>query len=324
MSTESPLKLTNRDLTINTNEVDVESLENKLQGRLRYYYSRRLFVQSVDYDSDEEFLSTTVGITYPQDVSDSREQENVLKMVNIGDVRTLTATSVGNNYYKFDLPSRADLYSDYQNQHEKMLDDLDWSMAKAIYSRVYELNPVRNQLNSIVQIVDWVRREDNLTIEDIDDGQSNENTQKYIQALEDLGFLRVKDNTVRHGRKIDSADLQSLSHEEFRKQVIGDIIVDGYYLLRKELGLMMLNHFPIFANSYYISAFRRGKADLWLTVEDVMENLQAEYDRDEGRLAVEDKFRDLARVGVVEFEDGEISGHSDIYREVQQDAPIIG
>lgn len=324
MSTELPLKLTNGDFTINTSEFNAESLEDNIQGRLRYYYSRRLFVQSVEYDPDEEFLSATVGITYPQDVSDSRSEENVLKMVNIGDVDTLTATPVGDEYYQFDLPSRADLYAAYQKKHDNLIDELDWSMAKAIYSRVYQLNPVRNQLNSIIQIVNWVRREDNLTVEDIDKAQSNENTDKYIQALEDLGFLRVEGNKVGHGRKIDSADLQNLSPEKFEKKVMGDIVVDGYYMLKKELELAMLNHFPIFANAYYISAFRRGKPDLWLTVDDVMENLRTEYDRDEGRLAVEDKLRDLAQVEVLKLENGEVRGHPDIYREVQQDAPIIG
>jgi len=324
MSTESPLQLTNRDFKINTHEFGEESLEDKIQGRLRYYYSRRLFVQSVEYDPEEEFLSATVGITYPQDVSDSRDGQNVLKMVNIGDVETLTASPMGNEYYKFELPPRADLYSAYQEKHEKLLDELDWSMAKAIYSRVYQLNPVRNQLNSIVQIVNWVRREDKLTVEDIQDAQSNDNTEKYIQALEDLGFLKVEGNNVRHGRKIDSADLQNLTPDKFEKKIMGDIVVDGYYMLRKELGLRMLNHFPVFANAYYISAFIREKSNLWLTIDDVVENLSTEYNRDEGRLAVEDKLRDLARVGVLEFENGEVSGHPDIYREVQQDAPIIG
>lgn len=324
MSAESPLKLTNNDLTISTTKFDTESIKSRLQGRLRYHYSRRLFIQSINYDPDNDFLSVTVGITYPQDVSDSRTQDNVLKMVNIGDVHTLVATPVGDGHYKFDLPSRADLYSDYQEQHEKMLNDLDWSMAKAIYSRVYRLDPVKNQLNSIIQIVDWVRREDDLTIETIDDSQSNRNTQKYIQALEDLGFLQVEGDTVRHGRKIDSGDLQNLSAKNFRKQVMGDLVVDGYYLLREEMDLKMLNHFPIFANSYYISALRRKKSDLWLTIEDIIENLKTEYDRDEGRLAVEDKFRDLDRADVVEFDDGEVTGRPEIYREVQQGAPIIG
>lgn len=324
MSTESSLQLTNRDLTINTGEVDAENIEDMLQGRLRYYYSRRLFVQSVEYDPDEEFLSTTVGITYPQDVSDSRSEENILKMVNIGDVHNFTASSLGDGYYKFELPSRSDLYTSYKDEHEKLLDDLDWSMAKAIYSRVYQLNPVRNQLNSIIQIVNWVRREDDLTVEEIRSAQSNANTDKYVQALDDLGFLRVEGNSVSHGRKIDSADLQNLSPNEFEKKVMGDIVVDGYYMLRNELELAMLNHFPIFSNSYYISAFRRQKPDLWLTIEDVMENLSTEYDRDEGRLAVEDKLRDLARVDVLKLENGEVRGHPDIYQEVQQDAPVIG
>lgn len=324
MSTESPLKLTEGDLTIQTADLDEETLEKQIQGRLRYFYSRRLFVQSVDFEPDEDFLSVTVGITYPQDVSSSRSQQNVLKMVNIGDVKTLTASPMGDNYFKFDLPPRTDLYSAYKDRHEKMLNDLDWSMAKAIHSRVYQLDPVRNQLNSIVQIVNWVRRESDLTVQQIDESQSNKNTEKYIDALQDLGFLRVDDGVVRHGRKIDSADLQNLTPEKFEKQVMGDIIEDGYYLLRNELGLKMLNHFPVFANAYYLSAFRRGDPKLWLNIDDVIETLRIEYDRDEGRLAVQDKLRDLARVKVLKYEGDEIRGHPDIYREVMRDSPITG
>ncbi|WP_264783157.1 hypothetical protein [Haladaptatus sp. T7] len=43
-----------------------------------------------------------------------------------------------------------------------------------------------------------------------------------------------------------------------------------------------------------------------------------------GRNVVEDRCRDLARVGVLKVKNGEVRGHPNIYREVQQDAPIIG
>jgi len=62
MSTESPLQLTNRDFKINTHEFGEESLEDKIQGRLRYYYSRRLFVQSVEYDRRKSFSRQQSGL----------------------------------------------------------------------------------------------------------------------------------------------------------------------------------------------------------------------------------------------------------------------
>lgn len=326
MSTESPHTLTSSELTISTTDKDSTSLKSKLQAQLRYYYSRRLFVQEVDHNPDDGHLSVTIGIAYPQDVSGTRNGGNVLKMVNIGEVDTITAIETGNGYYKFDLPSRSDLYSDFKERHDQLLTDLDWSMAKAIYGRVYKLNPVRNQLNSVIQIVNWVRRKEDLTIEEIESGQTTDNSRDYIRVLSNLGFLRVEDGYVRPGRKIESADLQNLSRDEYERRVVGDLVDEGYYALREELDLRMLNHFPKFANSYYISAFRRESKDLWLSVDDVVENLRMEYGSDESRLAVEDKLRSLARddVGVLKYEGDEVGGNPDIYDQVQGDHPLIG
>jgi len=42
----------------------------------------------------------------------------------------------------------------------------------------------------------------------------------------------------------------------------------------------MLNHFLKFANTYYLSALRRNNPELHLSVENISENLQAEYQDD--------------------------------------------
>ncbi len=321
MSTETPLKQNSKELTINVSERDVDDLRTRLQAQLRYYYSRRLFVHDVTFEPEIDHLSVTVGITYPQDVTGSRGGENVLKMVNIGNVKTFTAESIGEDYFKIELPSRTDLHSAYQQRHKEMLNELDWSMAKAIYSRVYELNPVRNQLNSLIEIVNWVRRKENLTVDQISNEQTSKNSEKYISVLKELGFLKVEDGVVSHGRKIDSADLKELSRKQYEKHVIGEIVNDGYYTLREDLGLGMLSHFPKYANAYYISAIRRGTTDLWLSVDDLRENLRVEYGREEGRLKVEDKLRQLDKVGVIDYENGEVSGHSNIFRQIKKDSP---
>lgn len=87
-----------------------------------------------------------------------------------------------------------------------ILAHLDTSMARAIFERVYKLPPVRNQLNSVIGIVDYVREDASISISRIEDPQTTENTRKYISALEDHGFFRVdEDEMVYHGSKIETA-----------------------------------------------------------------------------------------------------------------------
>ena len=54
-----------------------ESVRNRIEGHLRYHYSRRLFVQDVEESEDGYYVK--VGIAYPRDVSDCRKQDNVLR-----------------------------------------------------------------------------------------------------------------------------------------------------------------------------------------------------------------------------------------------------
>jgi len=298
---------------------DRDNVSETVEGHLRYYYSRRLFVQNIEHL--ENGYSIRAGIAYPRDVSDCREQDNVLKMVNIGDVETFQATPVEGDYYKINLPDRSDVYSAFQEQQSNLLAQLDGSMATAIYEKVYKMSPVRTQLNAVVELIDYVRNDGPLALHRLEDIQSTSKTQKYVEALEDLDFLRVDESGMVHtGGKIDAADDQGWSDEK----VIGQVIKDGYSVLRQKFGLSMLNHFPVFANGYYLSAFRREKPDLYLTKEDIVRNLQTEYHRNTDPLKVDRKLKSLDEVGVLTYEDNEVRSVQEIYDEVSQNLPAVG
>jgi hypothetical protein len=295
-----------------------ESVKNKIEGHLRYHYSRRLFVQDVEQSEDGYYVK--VGIAYPRDVSDCREQDNVLKMVNIGDVKTLYASPMDEGYYRMNLPKRSDLYKAFKERHDDILTRLDWSMARAIYSKVYKLTPVRNQLNSVIEIVDFVRHEAPDSVRRLENAQTTGNTQGYLDVFEELGYVRIEDGTIYHGPKMESADMQGLDEED----IIGDIIDEGYYLLRQKLELGMLNHFPKFANAYYLSALRRNKPELHLTLEDIAENLSAEYQDNMDTWKIRRKLESLDEVEVLNFENREVTGRDEIYGSVEANMPSIG
>jgi hypothetical protein len=298
---------------------DQGNLSETVEGHLRHYYSRRLFVQNIE--QLENGYSIRVGITYPRDVSDCRAQDNVLKMVNIGDVETFQATPAEGDYYEINLPDRSHVYSAFQEQQSNLLAQLDGTMATAIYEKVYKMSPVRTQLNAVVELIDYVRNDGPLELHRLKDIQSTRKTQQYVEALEDLDFLRVDESgMVQTGGKIDAADDQGWSDEK----LIGQVIKDGYKVLRQKFGLTMLNHFPVFANGYYLSAFRRKKSDLYLTKDDIVRNLQTEYHRNTDPLKVDRKLESLDEVGVVQYDGDEVSSVPEIYDEVSQNLPAVG
>lgn len=294
-------------------------IAEEIEGHLRYHYSRRLFVQNVE--SVENGLTIRVGISYPRDVSDCREQDNVLKVVNIGDVETLQATPAEGGYYRISLPERSEIYESFQEQQRNLLSQLDGTMATAIYEKVYKLSPVRNQLNAIVELIDFVRNDGPLALSRLEGLQSHGKTREYVGALEELDFLRMDNAEMVHpGGKIDAADERGWSDEK----LIGQVIKDGYNVFRQKFELHMLSHFPVFANGYYLSAFRREKPDLHLTKGDVVRNLQTEYHRNTDPLKVDRKMQTLDEAGVVRYEDDEISSVPEIYEKVSQNMPAVG
>lgn len=294
-------------------------IAEKIEGYLRYHYSRRLFVQNIE--QLEDGYSVRVGIAYPRDVSDCRRQDNVLKMVNIGDVETFQVMPADGDYYEVNLPDRSEVYEAFKQQRQSILTQLDGSMATAIYERVYKLSPVRTQLNAVVELIDYVRNDGPLSLRRLENIQSTDKTEKYVDALVDLDFLRVDESgMVSTGGKIDLADDQGWSDE----QVIGQVIKDGYTVLRQKFDLTMLNHFPVFANGYYLSAFRREKRDLHLTRDDVVQNLAKEYRRDDDPLKVDRKLKELDEAGVLQYEGDEVSSVEAIYDEVSENLPAVG
>lgn len=315
MIDQNPIRIEDNTLLFG----DAEEMPERIEGHLRYHYSRRLFVQNIT--PVEGGYSVRIGIVYPRDVSDYRRKDNVLKMVNIGDVYTLQAVQKEDGHYEMKLPERSDVYKSFQEQRKKLLNQLDGSMAATIYEKVYEKSPVRTQLNAVVELIDYVRNDGPLSVARLEGIQSTGNTREYIDALEDLGFLSVDESdTVHSGGKMDAADDRGWNDDE----LIGQVVKDGYPVLRQKFGLTMLNHFPTFANGYYLSAFRRKDRDLYLSKEDVVENLRTEYQRNTDPLKVDRKLKILDETGVVEYKDDEVSGVGEVYDEVNKSLPAVG
>ncbi|MDV7351285.1 hypothetical protein R3751_16085 [Halorubrum distributum] len=305
-----------------------DDLDDKIEARIKQRFGQGVFIQE-SFEAPDNRIAIKLGVSYPKDVSDRRAGDRVTKYINIDDVSTLYADPTGNGYYNVELPEKSELKEDFHERRSMIIDQLDWSMAKNIFSDVYQLDPVKNQLSSLAQIVRWLRESAEIEIERLDDIQRTDNTREYLEVLRDLGYVQLTDeDTVRVGRKLEIAEDQAaedgLSMEKYQQAVIGNIVADGYHILRDQLDLRMLNHFPKFANSYYYSAVQRNKSDLWLTKKDLQQNLRQEWNDDVDEFILDDKLRKLEKVDVIQQENGLVSGDPDIYRGVTQDQNVAG
>jgi hypothetical protein len=303
-----------------------EQVSGIVEGRLKHRYSQGVFVQD-DWKAPNGELVIKLGVAYPKDVSDVRARDNVLKFINIDDIATLRAEPTGGGYYQIDLPEREEIYNQFKTRREQIRDQLDLSMARAIYERVYDLSPVRNQLNSIIQIVRWIRRDPPLSVEYFKDTQRSDRTEQYLEALEALDFLRIEDGMVHPGNKIEAADDEELGRIEYEKRILGLIIEDGYNYLRDHLDLRMLKHFPMYANGYYFNAIQRQRHDLWIDLDNIQSTIRMEYGenaRQTDRNIVEDKLFQLHDAGVIKKDGGEVRGREQIFEQVRSGSPLPG
>lgn len=298
-----------------------EILEGQAETELKRWYGRGIYVNDIHEASTGE-LVISLGNTVPKNVSDSLEQDRVMRFVNIRDIYTLRGEPTGNGYYLVDLPDRDDVYNGFLERQQQIIDRLDWSMAKAIYEDVFEISSVKTVLTPIIQIVSWVRKKPGVTVERIEDAQGSDNTMKYLALLSNLGFLRIEEGQVYQGEGMDAVDLADPDTDDYVKTVVGQIIKDGYNVLQDQYDLGILANYPKYSNAYYYSALQRKDPDLHLDVETIAHNYNRQYDEDEDPFVVSDKLDELARTRVITKQGEYVQANEDVYRQVSREAPV--
>lgn len=289
--------------------------------KIKRHLGRGLYLHDV-IELESGNLEIALGNVTPRDLSDCRQRDNVLKFVTIRDVYTIRGEPTGRGYYVIDLPDRSEIVAGIEDREQEILDKLDFSMAQAIYGHVYDLPNVRNQLNPILEILRWVRRE-RLSVERIRSAQRSANTDDYLTLLDNLDYVDIDGRTVVAGERLQAADLQEMDREEFGRTFFGDVVKRGYYTIRDKLDLSMLGHYQKYAGAYYYDAVQRGDRNLWLDTEAIAENMVEQYDERRDPLYIGSKLGELDRVGVLEQDGDFVRATQGVYEQVVRQTPTI-
>lgn len=299
-----------------------EALEGgPAETRLKRHLGRGVYVHDV-YELPNGNLEVSLGNASPRDLSDCRDHDNVLKFTTIRDVFTIKAENTGQGVYLIDVPDRSDVIEGIDKREEEIKEKLDFSMAQAIYKHVYDLPAVRTQLNPILQILRAARNKRGLTVSQIDENQRSKNTREYVDLLENFGYIKVEDHEILPGERLQSADLNKYSWDEFGRKFLGDVVQRGYVTIRDELNLSMLGHYQKYSGAYYFDAVQRGKQDLWLDIDKIADNFEELHGERKDRFYIQDKLGELASVDVIQKDGDFVRSEEDIYKQVAQGTPM--
>lgn len=314
--------------TTNTSPDETVRVQNPeaLQGgpaetRLKRHLGRGVYVHNV-HELPNGNLEVSLGNASPRDLSDCRDHDNVLKFITLRDVYTIEAENTGQGVYLIDVPDRNDVIDGIDEREEEIKDKLDFSMAQAIYKHVYDLPAVRTQLNPILQILRAARNRRGLTVSRINENQRSKNTREYVDLLKNFGYIKVEDGEILPGERLQSADLNEYSWDEFGRKFLGDVVQRGYVTIRDELNLSMLGHYQKYSGAYYLDAVQRGKQDLWLDIDTIADNYEELYGERKDRFYIQDKLGELASVDVIQKEGDFVQSEEDIYEQVVRGTPI--
>lgn len=301
---------------------DKQSLLNgESKARLKRELGRGVYVNDIEEQPSGDLL-VYLGNSVPKDVSDTKNRDGVIKFVNVRDIFTVRAESTGEGYYILDIPDRDEVYEGYLERRQHLIDHLDYELAKVIYDDVFDFVPVRNQLNSVIQIVEWVYEAEPIAAARIDSVQETDNTYDYLDVLEDLSYIRISDGEVSMGEKMQGGELLGLDKMPFIKRVVGNIVKDGYRTLQERLDLWNLGHYPKFSNAYYYPALQKGDPSLWLNAERIQENLDDLYGDFYDTLFIGTKLRELSEADVLEKDGEYVRSNETVYNKVSMEVPI--
>lgn len=295
-----------------------DEIKNVVEPQLKYNFGKGVYTHDIA-ETPSGDLVIHMGNEIMKDLSDCREQDNLIKFVPIDDVYRLKAEKT-NGKYLLELPNREVIIENYRTRKQEIIDRVDVTLAKKIYSEVGRFGEVSNQLTPIRQILHWARTRDTLHIHEVHRNQRSDQTSGYLNVLQELGYIYIdEDGLIHQDETLDSLDFDNVPPEKFNEVILGDVIQRGYRQLVERLDLTILTHYPRISGAYYIDALQRDDPDVWLDLPTILSNLKDYFHAPFfKKLYIEEKLAQLSYHGLIEKEGDFVKAEESVYHDLDR------
>lgn len=296
---------------------DKSDISQSIEPQMKYLYGPGIYTHDIS-ETPSGDLIIHIGNELLKDLSDCREKDNVIKFVPIDDIYQLKAERT-NGAYTINLPERDIIIDNYYIRKQEIVDHVDVSMARMIYSNISYFGDVANQLTPIRQVLHWARTRENLHVHDVHSNQRSNQTSEIISVLQDLDYIYIDEDGIIHQEEmLDSLDLSEVPKENFNEAVLGDVIQRGYRQLVERLDLNILTHYPRISGAYYIDSLQKSDPGLWLDLNAIVENMREYFDSRFKTLYIEEKLAQLSHIGIIKKEGDFVKASGDVYQSLEQ------
>lgn len=295
---------------------DTGDISTSVEPHLKYLYGPGIYTHDISETASGDLI-IHIGNELTKDLSDCREQDNVIKFVPIDDVYQLKAEKT-NGTYSTELPDRDTIIENYYSRKQEIVNYVDESMARMIYSNISYFGDVTNQLTPIRQVLHWVRTREEIHVHDVHSNQRSNQTSEVLSVLQDLDYIYIDSDGVIHQEEmLDSLDLSEVPEKDFNEVVLGDVIQRGYKQLVDRLDLTILTHYPRISGAYYIDSLQKSDPGLWLDLDTIVSNMREYFDSRFKSLYIEEKLAQLSYIDIIEKDGDFIQANSGVYESLQ-------
>lgn len=296
---------------------EAEDLPSSIEPHLKHLYGPGIYTHDIS-ETPSGDLIIHLGNEIVKDLSDCREQDNVIKFVPIDDIYQLKAEKT-NGSYTIELPERDLIIENYYSRKNDIIEHIDLTMARKIYSDVSYFGDVTNQLTPVRQVLHWARTRENVHVHDVHHNQRSKQTSKVLSVLEDLDYIHIDtEGLIHQGEMLDSLDLSDVPPDEFNEVVLGDVIQRGYKQLVNRLDLTILTHYPRVSSAYYIDSLQKSEPNLWLDLDAIIQNLVEYFDSRFPPLYIEEKLAQLSYLDLIEKDGDFVQANQNVYQSLEQ------
>lgn len=294
---------------------DKEHIKTAVEPQLKYAFGNSLYTHDISETPSGDVV-IHLGNELVRDLSDCREEDNVIKFVPIDDIYQIKAEKVGDDYL-LEVPERQTIISNYYDRKDEIINKIDISLAKQIYSEITAFGEVSNQLTPIRQILHWTRTREPVHVHDIHTNQRSDQTDDYISVLQELDYIDVdSEGMIWQDSALDSIDLHNVKPNEFNEVILGDVIRRGYTQLVEVLDLTILTHYPRISGAYYYDALQREDPNLWLDIDTILSNIYEYFDTRFKPLYIEEKLAQLSYSNLIYKEGDYVQAEPSVYRDL--------
>ncbi|MGM0509723.1 MAG: hypothetical protein ACQESD_01160 [Thermoplasmatota archaeon] len=288
----------------------ISELEDSINFEVQKKYGRAAFISNKNLDGNGNG-QIYLGCSLPKVIEDKHKKETVLKFIGLKDLDALEVNKKEGKYV-VDWIEKEDLINSTEAEIRRLINKTERALLNTAKKNFVQASILRNGLNPIIEVTGAL-----LKYNEISKNLLNQHESNYLDFLNNLNFIDIKDSKVIPGKEINKYYLNSktkIDEQELLDTILSEILEKGYPFLKEKMRINHLTPFIRITNSNLFTSSIKGER-LHFDVKDFIRTEKTLYGKGKTHSEIKtlNYLRELERVNVFDVEDGYYISNEEIW-----------